>query len=48
LYLHDFDHNGVELYRDRPREEWPRAADCSVELFTRRLDVDSLLAELGR
>jgi catechol 2,3-dioxygenase len=48
LYLHDFDHNGVELYRDRPREEWPRAADGSVELFTRRLDVDSLLAELGR
>jgi catechol 2,3-dioxygenase len=48
LYLRDFDDNGVELYRDRPREEWPRAADGSVELFTRRLDVDLLLAELGR
>jgi catechol 2,3-dioxygenase len=48
LYLRDFDDNGVELYRDRPQEEWPRAADGSVELFTRRLDVDLLLAELGR
>jgi catechol 2,3-dioxygenase len=48
LYLRDFDDNGVELYRDRPREEWPRAADGSVELFTRRLDVDLLLGELGR
>jgi catechol 2,3-dioxygenase len=45
LYLHDPDGNGVELYRDRPREEWPRGDDGQMTMFTRRLDLDSLLAE---
>lgn len=45
LYLHDPDGNGVELYRDRPREEWPRNADGSIAMFTRRLDLAGLLAE---
>ncbi|HEV2330962.1 MAG TPA: VOC family protein [Verrucomicrobiae bacterium] len=45
LYLRDPDHNGVELYWDRPREQWPRAADGSVAMFTHRLNLDSLLAE---
>ncbi|MFA5057506.1 MAG: VOC family protein [Opitutaceae bacterium] len=45
LYLRDPDGNGVELYRDRPREEWPRSADGGVAMFTHRLDLDSLLAE---
>ena len=45
LYLHDPDENGVELYWDRPREEWPRAADGSLTMYTRRLDLNSLLAE---
>ena len=45
LYLRDPDDNGVELYWDRPREKWPRTADGTVELFTRSLDLDSLLAE---
>jgi catechol 2,3-dioxygenase len=45
LYLRDPDENGVELYRDRPREEWPRAADGSLQMFTHRLDLDKLLAE---
>jgi len=45
LYLHDPDDNGVELYWDRPREKWPRAADGAVEMFTRPLDLDNLLAE---
>ena len=45
LYLHDPDFNGVELYRDRPREEWPRNADGSLGMFTRPLDLESLLAE---
>jgi catechol 2,3-dioxygenase len=45
LYLRDPDDNGVELYWDRPKEQWPRAADCSLGMFTRRLDLDSLLAE---
>jgi catechol 2,3-dioxygenase len=45
LYLHDPDGNGVELYRDRPREEWPRAADGGVAMDTQPLDLDALLAE---
>ena len=45
LYLRDPDENGVELYWDRPREEWPRAAAGGVEMFTRPLDLDNLLRE---
>jgi catechol 2,3-dioxygenase len=45
LYLRDPDGNGVELYWDRPREQWPRSADGSLTMFTRRLDLDALLAE---
>jgi catechol 2,3-dioxygenase len=44
IYLHDPDHNGVELYWDRPKEQWPRAADGSLAMFTRHLDLDGLLA----
>lgn len=46
LYLNDPDQNGVELYWDRPREQWPRKADGSVEMFTHPLDLEGLLAEL--
>ena len=45
IYLHDPDHNGVELYWDRPQEQWPRAADGSLAMFTRHLDLGGLLAE---
>jgi catechol 2,3-dioxygenase len=45
LYLHDPEGNGVELYWNRPGEKWPRAADGAVEMFTRPLDLDNLLAE---
>lgn len=48
LYLRDPDGNGLELYRDRPRAEWPRAADGSVRMTTERLDVDALLEEASR
>ena len=47
IYLHDPDGNGIELYRDRPREEWPRPdgeAD-HVAMFTRALDLNALLEE---
>jgi catechol 2,3-dioxygenase len=44
LYLRDPDGNGVELYRDRPREEWPRGSDGSLQLVTRPLDLESLRA----
>ncbi|WP_298255171.1 VOC family protein [Bradyrhizobium sp.] len=43
LYLRDPDENGVELYRDRLPAEWPRNADGSLAMFTRRLDVEDLL-----
>jgi catechol 2,3-dioxygenase len=46
VYLHDPDGNGIEIYRDRPREEWPRAADGSLMLVTDPLDLRGLLAEL--
>jgi len=45
LYLRDPDGNGVELYRDRPREAWPRDAAGGLRMGTRRLDLDALLAE---
>jgi catechol 2,3-dioxygenase len=45
LYLNDPDGNGVELYWDRPEAKWPRNADRSIAMYTRRLDLDGLLAE---
>jgi catechol 2,3-dioxygenase len=45
LYLRDFDGNGVELYWDRPREQWPRLADGRLAMVTEPLDVRGLLAE---
>jgi catechol 2,3-dioxygenase len=47
LYLRDPDDNGVELYWDRPPESWPRTADGSLAMFTRRLDLEGLLAEIS-
>ena len=44
LYLRDPDGNGVELYRDRPREQWPRDGD-GIAMVTAPLDLESLLAE---
>jgi len=44
IYLADPDGNGVELYWDRPKEEWPRAQDGSIGMYSRRLDLDALLA----
>jgi catechol 2,3-dioxygenase len=45
LYLRDPDENGVELYWDRPHEEWPRTPEGGIEMFTRRLDLEGLLKE---
>jgi catechol 2,3-dioxygenase len=45
LYLRDPDGNGLELYRDRPPAEWPRTADGRLQMFTRPLDLDALLAD---
>ena len=46
LYLSDPEGNGIELYRDRPREEWPREGD-EVAMATLPLDLEGLLAEPG-
>lgn len=45
IYLRDPDGNGLELYRDRPREEWPRGEDGELRMFTRPLDLAELLSE---
>jgi catechol 2,3-dioxygenase len=45
IYLADPDGNGIELYRDRPREEWPRTPEGELRMFTHPLDVQLLLAE---
>jgi len=45
LYLRDPDENGVELYCDRPQSQWPRKADGSLAMFTRKLDIDDLLRQ---
>ncbi len=43
LYLRDPDGNGVELYWDRPKEQWPRDKDGALAMFSRPLDLDALL-----
>ena len=45
IYLRDPDGNGLELYWDRPRGQWPVAADGSLAMATAPLDLESLLAE---
>lgn len=46
LYLDDPDGNGVELYFDRPKEEWPFDSDGNLMMYTQHLDIASLLSEL--
>lgn len=45
IYLRDPDNNGVELYWDKPREVWPMNPSGHLQMFSKRLDLDSLLAE---
>src|SRR5215218_8528462 len=47
LYLSDPEGNGIELYRDRPREEWRRAESGELAMATLPLDLDDLLGELA-
>ena len=47
LYLRDPDGNGIELYWDRPKEQWPRTPDGGLAMFTHALDLDALLKEAG-
>ncbi|MBS1744926.1 MAG: VOC family protein [Bacteroidetes bacterium] len=45
LYLNDPDGNGVELYWDKPRDQWPVDADGNINMFTKELNIEDLLAE---
>jgi len=47
LYLNDPDENGVELYRDRPRNEWPLHEDGSLNMYTKPLNIVELLQEFN-
>jgi len=48
LYLRDPDGNGVELYWDRPKEQWPRTASGDLNMVTEPLDIQLLLKEMPR
>jgi catechol 2,3-dioxygenase len=48
LYLNDPDGNGVELYWDRPMEQWPRDKNGELQMVSDALDIKNLLAELDR
>lgn len=45
IYLRDPDGNGIELYWDRPRQEWPRTAEGELAMVTNQLDLENLLKE---
>lgn len=46
IYLNDPDQNGVELYRDRLKDEWPQKSDGSIDMYTKPLDLEGLLGEI--
>ena len=48
LYLRDPDGNGVELYWDRPKEQWPKTPKGELNMITKPLDVEGLLEETGK
>ncbi|MBN9380312.1 MAG: VOC family protein [Chitinophagaceae bacterium] len=48
LYLDDPDGNGVELYWDRPQDQWPKDEEGKLTMFTHHLDIQGLLGELRR
>ena len=45
IYLNDPDENGVELYCDKPKENWPRTPDGQLNMYTHRLELHALLSE---
>jgi catechol 2,3-dioxygenase len=46
LYMNDPDQNGIELYWDRPRDQWPRDEKGELQMVTEELDLNGLLAEI--
>jgi catechol 2,3-dioxygenase len=47
IYMNDPDQNGIELYWDRPRDQWPRDESGQLQMVTEALDIPGLLAELN-
>ncbi len=47
IYLNDPDGNGVELYWDKPKDQWPLDAEDNIQMVTDALDIESLLSELN-
>jgi catechol 2,3-dioxygenase len=47
LYLHDPEHNGIEIYADRARSDWPRDSQGQLAMDTLPLDLDSLMSEIA-
>ncbi|HYQ86366.1 MAG TPA: VOC family protein [Bacteroidota bacterium] len=47
IYLHDPDRNGIEIYADRPRDQWPREPGGELIMYTGPLDVESLMREIN-
>lgn len=48
LYLDDPDKNGIELYWDRPKTEWPLKSDGSLDMYTKPLDLENLVSDLKK
>ena len=48
LYLSDPDKNGIELYWDRPKNEWPLDANGQISMFTKHLDLNDLLSTIDK
>jgi catechol 2,3-dioxygenase len=46
LYLNDPEGNGIEIYRDRPRDEWPRDDEGTIQMATLPLDLEGVLGEV--
>jgi catechol 2,3-dioxygenase len=47
IYLRDPDGNGIEIYADRPRDEWPKDAKGNMTMYTRPLDIQGLMEQAG-
>jgi len=48
IYLKDPDGNGIEVYADRPRKKWPKTVKGEIEMYTRPLDLESLMRAVGK
>lgn len=46
IYLNDPDGNGIELYWDKPRDQWPSTSEGGIDMYTEALDWRDLLKEL--